>query len=329
MDKQINISIKTLFVGLLMALGVYVIYRLGTVIGILLIAVLIVISLEPLVRKLTNIVFFNKPISRNFAVIISYLLFILVLIFIGTVGIPPVFSQLEKLVTTLPTILSKINFGNYINLSISDFLPQASKISSQVLTVTFSVLSNMATLVTLIILSIYLSLDWVNIKKQFISLFPDHHEDSVTNILNQIELNVSYWVKGELTLMTIVGLGCFAGLEILGVKYALALGILSGVLEIVPMLGPIFSALLAAIIAFADAPIKGLGVIALYIIVQQLENNILVPKIMQKVSGFSPIVILLALLVGGEFFGIIGAVLAVPMTIVITVILKKVLRSSD
>lgn len=329
MDKQVTVSVKTIIIAFLIGLAGYVLYRLGSVIGIILIALLLVISLEPLVRKLTNIVFFNKPISRGFAVILSYLMLIMILIFVGTVGIPPLFSQLEKMLINLPTILSKVNLGGYINLSLSDFLPQASKISSEVLTVTISLLSNVATMISLLILAIYLSMDWINIKKQFISLFSDDQEDNIKNILNEIELNVSYWVKGEATLMLVVGLACFAGLEILGVKYSLALGILSGVLEIVPMLGPIFSALLAAIIAFADSPIKGLGVIALYLIVQQLENNILVPKIMQKVSGFSPIVILLALLIGGEFFGITGAVIAVPATIVGAVILKKVLRPSN
>jgi predicted PurR-regulated permease PerM len=329
MDKQVVISVKTIFVTVLMLLSIYVLYRLGSVIGILLLATLLVFALEPLVKKLTKITFLNRPISRGFAVIFSYMLLVLVLIFIATVGIPPVISQLEKMFASLSTITSKINFGEYLTFSLSDLLPQASKFSSGVLTMTISIVSNLATLVSLIILSLYISMDWVNIKKQFISLFPDEQEDSVKDTLDDIETNVGRWVKGELTLMLVVGLACFAGLQILDVKYPLALGIISGVLEIVPILGPVLSAILAAVIAFTDAPIKGFFVIALYIIVQQLENNILVPKIMQKVSGFSPLIILVALLIGSEFFGIIGAIVAVPTTVVMGVILKKVLRSND
>jgi predicted PurR-regulated permease PerM len=329
MDKQIVISVKTVFVTILMILGVYVLYRLGAVIGILILATLLVFALEPFVKKITKITFMNRPISRSFAVIFSYILLILALVFIATVGIPPVISQLEKMLTSLSSMSSIINLGNNLTFSLSDFLPQASKFSSGVLSVTISLFFNFTTLVSLLILSLYISLDWVNIKKQFVSLFPDDQEDAVEDTLDDIETNVGYWVKGELTLMLSVGLACFVGLQILGVKYTLALGIVSGVLEVVPILGPVLSAILAAVIAFADAPVKGLFVIALYIIVQQLENNILVPKIMQKVSGFSPLVILLALLVGSEFFGIIGAIIAVPATIVIGVILKRILRSAD
>jgi len=329
MDKQVVISVKTILLTLVMVLGVYVLYRLGSIIGILLLATLLVVALEPLVKKLMKISFLNKPLSRGFSVIISYLLLIVVLIFVATVGIPPVVSQLEKMLMSLATISSKINFGDYISFSLADLLPQASKLSSGVLSVTISVVSNFAAMVSLIILSLYLSMDWEHIKKQFISLFPNRQEDNVKDTMNEVEVNVGHWVKGELTLMLAVGLACFIGLQILGVKYPLALGIVSGVLEIVPILGPVISAILAGVIAFADSPVKGLGVIALYIIVQQLENNILVPKIMQKVSGFSPLVILIALLIGSEFFGIIGAIIAVPTTIILAVIMKRVLRSSD
>ncbi len=328
MDKQVVISTKTVFITILMILGVYVLYRLRAVIGILILATLLVFALEPFVKKLTKITFMKRPVSRSFAVIFSYVLSILLLVFIATVGIPPVISQLEKMLTSLSSMSPKINLGNYLTFSLSDFLPQASKFSSGVLSVTISLFFNFTTLVSLLILSLYISLDWVNIKKQFVSLFPDNQENAVEDTLDNIETNVGYWVKGELILMLSVGLACFVGLQILDVKYPLALGIVSGVLEVVPILGPVLSAILAAIIAFADAPVKGLFVIALYIIIQQLENNILVPKIMQKVSGFSPLIILLALLVGSEFFGIVGAMIAVPAAIVMGVILKRILRSN-
>jgi len=329
MDKQVVISIKSIVVIMLLVAGIYVLYRLGTIIGILLLATLLVVSLEPLVRKLTKFNVLNKPLSRGIAVIISYLLLIAVLVFVATVGIPPVVVQLEKMLASLSSITSKINFGEYVSFSLSDLLPQASKLSSSVLSVTVSVVSNLATMVSLIILSLYLSMDWVRIKKQFISLFSDKKQDMVEDTIGEVELSVSHWVKGQLLLMLVVGAASFVGLQILGVKYPLALGIVSGVLEVVPMLGPVLSAILAAIIAFADSPVKGLGVIVLYIIIQQLENNLLVPKIMQKVSGFSPLVILIALLIGSEFFGIVGAIIAVPATVVGAVILKRVLRSND
>ena len=95
------------------------------------------------------------------------------------------------------------------------------------------------------------------------------------------------------------------------------------------MLGPVFSAILAGVIAFADSPIKALGVVVLFTLIQQLENNLLVPKVMQRVSRFSPLVILLALLVGGHFFGIVGAIIAVPITMILSILLKRMLQYSS
>ena len=106
---------------------------------------------------------------------------------------------------------------------------------------------------------------------------------------------------------------------------------MAGLLEIVPIIGPVFSAVITALVAAVDSPFKALLVIFAFTLIQQLEGNILVPKVMQKVSGFSPIIILISLLVGGNLFGILGTILAVPVLMVSAVIIKSVVKmySSD
>jgi len=128
--------------------------------------------------------------------------------------------------------------------------------------------------------------------------------------------------------MVAVGVMCFFGLVVLGVDYPLALGLISGVLEIIPLFGPFLSAILAAIVGFTISPVKGLAIIGLYILVQQLENDFLVPKIMHKVSGFSSLTVLVAILIGGRFFGIVGAMLTVPITMIGWIIVRKILEYS-
>ena len=125
------------------------------------------------------------------------------------------------------------------------------------------------------------------------------------------------------------GCVCFLGLFILGIDYPLALGLIAGLLEFVPMIGPIISAVLAGVVGFSMSPIKGLGVIVLFTIIQQLENNLLVPKVMQRVSGFSPIAILLAILIGAEFFGVIGTVLAVPVMMITFLLIKRLVIDKE
>jgi predicted PurR-regulated permease PerM len=102
-------------------------------------------------------------------------------------------------------------------------------------------------------------------------------------------------------------------LLIIGVPYALTIAVISGILELVPIVGPVASGAIAAILALTVSPVKAIIIIAFYILVQQLENSILVPKIMQRAVGLSPVIIITAVLIGGKLLGIAGALLAVPI----------------
>jgi predicted PurR-regulated permease PerM len=326
MDKQIVISVKTIFIALLVILAGYIVFRLKTIIEILIIAALIVISIEPLIRRVMRISVFHRKPSRGLAVAISYLLFVSVLAAIITLGVPSILSEVQKLIASLYQLEPQINIANITTVSLKDFLPSASSIPSKFLDFTLSLFSNVTSVVTLMIISIYMSSDWPNIKNGILSVFPGRAREEAEGTIRDIENNVGQWIKGELFLMLIVGFFVFIGLIILDVNYPLALALFAGLMEIVPLIGPVISAILAAVIGFTADPVKGIGVIALFIIVQQFENNILVPKVMEKVTGFSPLIILLALLIGSELFGIIGAILAVPATMVIAILLKRILR---
>ena len=329
MDKQIVISLKTIFLTLLVLLGVYVIYKLGSILGIVFLATLIVISMEQAVKYFMKVTVFNKKIKRGFAVFISYFLFLIILAGMVTFIVPPLVIELQRMIVSLPSIVSSIQIPGDWQMSLGDVLPVTSKISSGLVGVTFSVFSNFAMFVTLLVISIYMSADWENIRRGFVSLFPKKIEDSVDDTLSSIEKNLGTWIKGQLLLMLAIGVASFIGLSILGVKYSVGLGLMAGIFEAIPTVGPLLSGVIAGLIGFSDSPIKGIGVVSLFIVIQQLENNILVPKVMGKVSGFSPLVIFLALLIGANFFGIIGAICAVPVTMIISTILKKFLVYED
>ena len=331
MDKSIIISIKTILITFLALLAGYLIYRLGPVFAILLVALLIVLALEPLIKWFASQVLIKRPLGRSLAVIITYVIVVstLVSIIAMTVGLPPVISQGQRLLLTLSGLLADLNTpltGGAVSLP---DLRQVSQVLGNLLGAVSSGFSTITTMFTLLMISIYMSLDWENLKRRFISLFPNKFKLEVLRIIEEIETNVGHWVKGQLVLMLVIGSLSFVGLAILQVPYPLALGLIAGVLEIVPILGPVISAVLAAIIAFSDTPLKSLAVIALFIGIQQLENNLLVPKIMQKVSGFSPLVILVALLIGSNFFGIVGAIIAVPVTMIAAIVIKSILKHTN
>ena len=127
--------------------------------------------------------------------------------------------------------------------------------------------------------------------------------------------------------MILVGTANYIGLSLLGIPFALPLAILAGLLEIIPNIGPITASIPGIIIGLSISPVTGLAVGALALLIQQLENYVLVPKIMEKSVGVSPLIILLALAIGFRIAGVIGAILAVPATITIQILASEYLLS--
>jgi predicted PurR-regulated permease PerM len=326
MDRNIVISLHTIFLLILIVLGVYTLYMIKPVIIVLLIAFIIVIATEHAVQFLKTQTVLNKPLSRGAAVLITYFLLIAAIISILAVGVAPVVTQGQKLLANISNMYAHIpGFEDY-SIPISELTPDLRALFPNVFTTTYSILTSVAGVLTVLIISIYMSLDWENIKRRLFSLFTGHLRRETEETVGEIEVSIGHWIKGQLFLMLVVGSAAFIGLTLLGVEYALALALIAGLLEIVPILGPIVSMVLASIVGFSDSFVKGMAVIALFTLIQQLENNLLVPKVMHKVSGFSPLVILIALLVGSTLLGIVGALMAIPLMMILVIIAKRVLR---
>ena len=153
------------------------------------------------------------------------------------------------------------------------------------------------------------------------NFFDDLELNKISLISERAQKRMAGWFWGEIILMIVVGTMTYIGLNIIGVKYALALAVLAGLLEVVPSLGPIVSSIPAILIGLSYSPILGLYCVILYLVIQQLENNLIVPIIMKKVTGLHPIIILIAMVIGGKLAGIMGIILAVPSTIFIETIL--------
>ncbi|MBI2620719.1 AI-2E family transporter [candidate division WWE3 bacterium] len=320
MDRDIVISIKTVLFTLALFFGVYVVYRLGPIFAIILVSTLLVMALEPAVQFFMNKVLMNRPVPRSLAVSATFILFLLALAFVVTSVVPPVVNQIRNLFGVISTGISKLS-----GFDISPFVPKISDVSGGVISVTVSFFSNIFTVLSVLVITLYMSLDWVNLKMHLISLFPQYLKAEVEEVVQGIEASIGHWIKGQIFLMIVIGVTTFFGLLVLDVDYPLALAMMSGLLEIVPVLGPVVSGALASLVAFTSSPIKGLAVIGFFVLLQQMENSLLVPKVMQKVSGFSPLVIIFALLIGSTFFGVVGALIAIPVTMIIVIIVKHLL----
>ena len=128
--------------------------------------------------------------------------------------------------------------------------------------------------------------------------------------------------------MTIVGLLTYVGLRLLAIDFALPLALLAGLLEVIPNLGPVIAAIPGVFLGLSVSPVTALAVGAMYFLVQQLENSVIVPKVMKRSVGLNPLVTIIVLIVGYQLAGLAGAVLAVPVTLLVTVVLSHVLGDS-
>lgn len=324
-SKQYVISVKTILSFFGLALSVYVVYRLRSILGLALVALLLAIVMESLVKSVMSVTFLNKPLSRGVAVILSYLLFLLLGATFLIVAAPMVVKESQKLVASLSFLLSSLKINEkslFESLNFLDVLGNVLKSGNFTSLLSGSVLV-LSRLVSMIVFSVYISLDWPNIKESFVRLFPPQKSQELREVFYLIEIHMGDWVRGQLTIMFAVGALGFVGLSIAGVDYALALGFMSAIFEIVPILGPFFSTAVATMVGFSQAPAKGLMAFLIFLAIQQVESNFVTPKVMQKFSGFNPLVILLALMIGSEFFGIFGTILAIPVTMILGILYRR------
>lgn len=329
MEKQRivhEISLSSILKVLAVFFGLYVIYLLKDIITILVVVFIISIALEPFVNKLAD-----QGVPKGLSVIVLYLALIICLGLFVYFVIPPVVSQLKEFTLNLPYSADKIsqldlsNTTSTINQIINSFSLKASSITSGLFNTIISLFGGVVSAITVFVLTYYTIVDSDSLRKIFTRFIPVEKRDKLTTTLKRVSEKLGDWFQGQLSLMLIIGLLDGIALWALGIEFSLTLGILSGLLEVIPVIGPIVSAVAVVFVAFITAaPIwKILIAVLIYVIVQQLENNILVPKIMQKAVGLSPIVVILAILIGNKLFGIGGAILAVPVAAGIQVFIEE------
>ena len=312
---NIEISLKSVLLIILTLILLLLAWKMrGILIGIFM-AFILMSGFAPLVDWLVK-----KGLNKTVSVIITYLLSISFFAGILFFVIPPLISQTREFLPNLPIYVSWITgtFGNtsipgVSNDSITGILSsRLDSALSNVLTVALNAVSVFITFITVAVFSFYLLLERESIKQNIHIFFPHLSQQRVYSLAHKIEEKLGAWVRGEILLMVIIGVATYIGLTILGVEFALPLAVIAGLLEIVPIIGPVVSAIPAVLVAFVQSPVLAVGVVALYVLIQQLENNIIVPKLMEKAVGLSPLLIIFALLVGGSLFGLLGAIIAVP-----------------
>jgi len=185
-------------------------------------------------------------------------------------------------------------------------------------------------LVLVLVLTFYMVVQEDPLKKILRSIIPDEYIPWYAQIMKRMREKLGAWMRGQLILSLVIGVLVFIGLSILQIKYAAILGMLAAILEFIPYVGPVLAAIPALFLAFSQGGvIKLIFVIVMYIIIQQLENHLLVPKVMQKAVGLNPVIIIVAILAGAKLAGILGVLIAIPVATVLSVFVQDVLAKKN
>jgi predicted PurR-regulated permease PerM len=296
------------------------------------VCVLIATGLSPIVRWIER----RRPVGgrlpRPVAILMIYGAVLGTIAGIGAMIVRPLVEQSRQFWKELPNLLDQIQ-GRLMSwgvispdTSLKQLLQQAPG-STDAVTMLIGTLwgfvGGLFGFITILLLTFYLLVEAQGIFDYFVRLFPRERRQKVSEVSALVTTKVSAWLGGQILLGFIIGTTTAIGLALMGVPYFYLLALVAGIGEMIPIVGPIVSALPAIAVAFTVSPGLALGVTVFFFVQQQLENAILVPKVMGQTVGLGAVTVITSLILGGELLGIVGALLAVPTAAIVKVLLEE------
>ncbi len=339
--------ITTVFIALLILL-IYYIFNDSSQIAGLISPVLYSIAFAYLLNPFVNFLE-GKGISRLWGTLIVYLVLAGFVIVIGLSFFPKISAEFKNFVDLLPDYsVEAIDFFNdlYTNYTsnvenlpdefqgVKDIVSQnISRIESllinsieNLMNSVINMFSKVLGLVVIPVLTFYFIKDKDMFKKKIYLIIPKKYRADCIRISREIDSVLSKFIRGQMIIALFVGVTTIIGLMIIGIDFAMLIGLIAGLANFIPFFGPIIGTIPALFFALLDDPMKIIWVIILFTVIQQLESNILAPKIVGDSVGIHPVVVILALLIGASLMGIVGMLLAVPVAGVIKILSSFVIE---
>lgn len=311
---------------IILAVCLYILWQIRNVVLLALTAVIFATVLNRAVRHLEK-----RVKSHQLAVLIATVSILLILTAVGALIVPPFINQLQELNRITPQVVEQVRdildrisamFPAQNLQGLDSLMQRLQSLDMEMLfSRFFAFFSNTLTLtlnlLLVIVVTVMLLLDPRPYRRLFVRMFPASIRGQVQTVLDGCEESIVGWFIGILFNMSVIAIMSMVGLWILGVPLAFANGLLAGLLAFIPNIGPVLSVVPPAAIALLQSPWKAVAVVVLYFIIQQIESNILTPTVMQKQVSLLPAVTLLSQVVFAVFFGFLGLLLALPLTLII------------
>jgi predicted PurR-regulated permease PerM len=307
---------------------------------------LVAIGFGPVVRAIEHqrlIPVGSKRMPRWLAILIVYVAIIGVVVAIAAMIVPPLVDQAQQLWRDLPATIDRaqqflmdrglisrrITFEEAVQGAPGDPTSAATSAVGTVATALGTLVGSIVGFVTILILAFYLLVEGDSLFAKFARLFPRERRAEVIRAGREISTKVSAWMNGQLILGGTIGATSALGLYLLGVPYFYVLALISAVGELIPVVGPFLAAVPAIAVAFTVSPRTALWVALFFLVQQQAENHLLVPKVMERQVGVSAVGVIVALLIGSALLGVLGAILAIPTAAILEVVLQSVFSERD
>jgi len=315
-DHMVSVSPLSIIFTILFILSLYGVYYIRSVLVLILLSFILTVALNPIVN------FFHKKLKLPKVPSIAGAYLLVILTIAGMLGllVPPLAKQFVHLVNNfnVPFLQEQVKNFNFTLQELSSVINNFGDSFTVVFNVVNTTFNSVFTIFTVMVMSFYLMLERkdIHLKAAWFSK-KESTIKQVKDFIDSIEHQLGGWVRAQLILMFSIFIITLVSLSLISVPYALPLALLAGFLEIVPNLGPTLAMIPAIFIAYITfGPIMAGIVTLLYIVIQQLENNILVPKVMKSSANVNPLVAIISILIGLKLAGIIGALLAIPLYII-------------
>jgi predicted PurR-regulated permease PerM len=302
---------------------------------------LLAVGFSPIVRLIerqTLLPIGTRRFPRWLAILVLYLAILGTLTLIGVLVIPALVRQARQFWTALPDMFERAQAFLIAKGWLREHLTLREAVSrtpvgdgSDAVATVFSavagVVGGLFGVVTVLILTFYLLVEADTLRATMLHLFPARRRPRVDAASRDITLKVSAWLGGQLFLGGVIGASSAVGLWLLGIPFFYVLALISGIGELIPVIGPFLSAIPAIAVAATVSVQKVLLVIIFFVVQQQVENHVLVPKVMSRQVGVSAVTVIVSLLIGGKLLGIAGAILAVPTAAILQVLFTEIVTN--
>jgi predicted PurR-regulated permease PerM len=321
-----------------LAVACYVAWLIRHVLVLLYVCALLAVVLRPVVRAVSTLHIGRWRPFKGYAILVLLFLVAGALALFGFLALPPIGRDMgefaKELPTRLPVLLEKLKrvpFADRLNTDDINTRIEDS-VSNAVTYVVLSIRNWASAIISILmgfILTLYFILEGDSAYRWALSFFPPASRARLDGALRRAEGRMGRWLLGQGSLMLILGIASSVAYGALHIRYAYALGVMTGALNIIPVVGAAISIAIALLVAALDSWGRVLGVAVFYLIWLQAENSFLVPRIMGSTVGLPGLAILAALLIGSALAGVVGAIVAVPTAVLVSILLDEYLVHKD